>query len=218
MASSQILGDILAVMIEKHRRTPGNSMLDVLIGARVDGELPLTDEEILSFVRVLLPAGAETTTRGLGSLLVGLLNDPQQLDLLREDRSLLLAAIDEALRWETPSQFNYRLTTEDTEVAGVKIPGGSGINLCIAAANHDLARWEDPHRFDIRRKQRANLAFGFGVHVCIGMHLARTEMALAMQAILDRLPNLRPAPDAGPLKVQGSTYRWPTTVPVVWDN
>jgi cytochrome P450 len=178
----------------------------------------LTDEEILSFTRVLLPAGAETTTRGLGSLLAGLLNDPEQLDLLRNNRGLLLAAIDEALRWEAPTQFTYRLTTEDTEAAGVKIPAGSGINLCIAAANHDPARWQDPHRFDIRRKPSANLAFGFGVHVCIGMHLARTEMALAMHAILDRLPNLRTAPGAAPPKVQGSTYRWPTTLPVIWDN
>jgi cytochrome P450 len=218
MASSQILSEILAGMIVQHRLAPGDSILDVLIAARVDGETPLTDEEILSFIRVLLPAGAETTTRGLGSLLAGLLSDPEQFQLLRGNRDLLPAAVDEALRWEAPTQFNYRLTTEDTEIGGVKIPAGSGINLCIGAANHDPSRWEDPHRFDIRRKSTANLAFGFGAHVCIGMHLARTEMILAMQAILDRLPNLRVTPGAGPLTVQGASYRWPNRLPVVWDK
>jgi cytochrome P450 len=218
MASSQILGEIFKEMIDRHRRSPGDSMLDVLIQARVEENVPLSDEEILGFVRVLLPAGAETTTRGLGSLLVGLLNDPEQLALLREDRKLLPAAIDEALRWEAPSQYNYRVTTEDTEVAGVQIPAGSGINLCIGAANRDPARFVDPDHFDIRRKSGVNLAFGFGAHICIGMHLARTEMGQAMEAVLDQLPNLRTTPGAAPLRVQGSTFRWPVSVPVVWDE
>lgn len=187
-AASEALAILLGELIGQRRRDPADTTIDVLIAARIDGEHPLLDEEILSFLRVLLPAGGETTTRNLGSLLVGLLNDPEQLDLLRENRDLLPGAIEETLRWESPTQFNYRLTMADVEVEGVRIPAGSGINLCLAAANRDPARYDDPHRFDIRRKSRGHLAFGFGAHLCIGMHLARTEVALAMNAVLDRSP------------------------------
>lgn len=217
-ASSNLLASLLGELIDEQRREPvAGTILDDLITARAEGYDPLTDEEILAFMRVLLPAGGETTTRGLGSLLVGLLNDQDQLDLLREDRTRMTAAIDEALRWESPTSFTYRLTTQDVEVAGVKIPAGSGINLCVAAANRDPARWDDPHTFDIRRKPRANVAFGFGAHVCIGMHLARTEMNVAMNGILDNMPGLRVSPGSPRPEVAGSTFRSPTAISCVWD-
>jgi len=217
-ASSNLLAELLGELIRQQRaeRVP-DTILDDLITARAEGHEPFDDEEILSFMRVLLPAGGETTTRGLGSLLVGLLNDPAQLELLREDRSRMTAAIDEALRWESPTSFTYRIATKDIEVAGVPIPAGSGINLCVAAANRDPARWEDPHTFDITRKPRANVAFGFGAHVCIGMHLARTEMGVAMNEILDRMPGLRVAPGAAAPTVGGTTFRSPSALPVVWN-
>ncbi|WP_157951397.1 cytochrome P450 [Rhodococcus opacus] len=218
LASSAALAEMLGNEIAERRSAPGgDSTIDVLIDARVDGEMPLTDDEILAFLRVLLPAGGETTTRALGSLLVGLLNDPRQLDSLREDRSLLPWAIEEAIRWESPTQFNYRITLEDTELDGVQIPAGSGINLCLAAANRDPSRWEDPHSFDIHRTRRAHVAFGFGAHTCIGMHLARVEVQVAMNAILDRMPNLRIDDGRAPLVVEGTTFRWPKSVPVRWD-
>jgi cytochrome P450 len=124
-AASQRLAELFGELIELRRREPANTTVDVLINARVDGEHPLTDEEILAFLRVLLVAGGETTTRGLGSLLVGLLNDPEQLELLRGDRGLLPQTVEEALRWESPTQFTYRLTKQDIEVEGVHIPAGS---------------------------------------------------------------------------------------------
>ncbi|QFU89561.1 cytochrome P450 [Amycolatopsis sp. YIM 10] len=216
-AASNRLAELFGEVIDRRRREPGNTTVDVLIGARVDGEHSLTDEEILAFLRVLLVAGGETTTRGLGSLLVGLLNDPQQLDLLRQDRTLLPQAVEEALRWESPTQFNYRLTKADVEIDGVHIPAGSGINLCVGAANRDPMRYEDPHRFDIRRKPRGHLAFGFGAHLCIGMHVARTEITLATNAVLDRLPGVRLPAGHGPLTIEGSTFRNPSTIPVEWD-
>ncbi|MBF6207869.1 cytochrome P450 [Streptomyces gardneri] len=217
-AASERLCELLSEVIEVRRRDPANTTVDVLLNARVDGERPLAHEELLAFLRVLLVAGGETTTRGLGSLLVGLLNDTAQLDRLREDRGLLAQAIEEAIRWESPTQFNYRITTQDIEIDGVDIPAGSGINLCIAAANRDPARHEDPHRFDIGRKSRGHLGFGFGAHACIGMHVARTEITLAMNALLDRLPGLRIAAGHPPLKVEGTTFRNPSVIPVEWDN
>jgi cytochrome P450 len=218
MASTEILADLLRSVIRERRDTPGDTTIDVLIQAHLDGEEPLTDEEILGFLRVLLPAGGETTTRNLGSLATALLTHPDQLELLCGDRQLIGTAIDEALRWESPTQFTYRIATRDVEIAGVEVPAGAGLNLCIGAANRDPAKFPDPDRFDLTRSTRGHLAFGQGVHMCIGQHLARTEVRLAADALLDRLPGLRIDPDAGPPVVRGSTFRWPPQVRVVWDG
>ena len=176
----------------------------------------LDDEEILAFARVMLPAGAGTTYRGLGCLLLGLLQTGQ-LERLRRERWRLEDAIEEGLRWEQPLTSLGRIATRDTELAGVAIPAGSEVYACLAAANHDPARWPDPQRFDITREHKVHASFGLGPHLCIGMHLARLELRTALNAILDRLPDLRLDPEAPAPWITGLLFRMPTAVPVVFD-
>ena len=217
-ACSQALTELLRANIARHRGVPEDSLIDSLIAARgVDGKDLLDDEEILSFLRLLLPAGGETTTKNLSSLLVGLLTNPDQMELLRARPELLPNAIEEALRWEAPSTFAYRVTTQDTELSGVKIPAGAGINVCIASANHDETRYADPEAFDITRENIKHMSFAFGPHMCIGMSLARMEVETAIAGLLRRLPNLRLDPDAPAPVIKGGTFRWATAVPVIWD-
>jgi cytochrome P450 len=217
LACSQALSELLAGEIKRHRAEPGDTLIDSLIAARgLDGEA-LHDEEILNFLRVLLPAGGETTTKNLSCLLVGLLRHPDQLELLRHRPELMGGAIEEALRWEPPTAFVYRQATCDTELGGVRIPAGAGINVCVASANHDETRFPDPEAFDITRDSAKHMSFAFGPHMCIGMSLARMEVETALTGLLERLPGLRLDPDAEPPVIRGGTFRWATSVPVVWD-
>jgi cytochrome P450 len=172
---------------------------------------------IYSFLRLLLPAGAETTYRSSSSLLVALLSDPEQLDAVREDPASLTAAVNEAVRWETPLQFVPRLATRDTELAGVRIPAGATVMVVIGAANHDPARWDEPERFDLHRPYKPALAFGHGVHMCIGMHLSKMETEDLVRALLDSLPGLRLDPDCPAPTIEGTLMRSPAHLNVVWD-
>lgn len=164
-----------------------------------------------------MPAGVETTHRSLGSLLLGLLSNPEQLDAIRADRSLIPQAIEEGVRWEPPLLTITRVTTRDTELGGVKIPAGATVMPMLGAANRQEDRYEDPDTFDIFRPAKSNLGWGHGVHVCLGMHLARLEMRTAINLLLDRLPNLRLDPDADDPHVRGQVFRSPTSVPVLFD-
>jgi cytochrome P450 len=218
-ACSAALTELLRTNIARHRAHAESTLIDSLIAARgVDGDAPLDDEEILNFLRLLLPAGGETTTKNLSCLLVGLLTHPDQLDLLRRTPELLPNAIEEALRWEAPSAIAYRVTTCDTELGGVRIPAGAGVNVCLAAANHDESRFANPDAFDITRPPARHMSFAFGPHMCIGMNLARMEVEAAVSGLLRRLPNLRLDPDAAPPVIRGGTFRWATSVPAVWDQ
>ncbi|NRA07788.1 MAG: cytochrome P450 [Myxococcales bacterium] len=221
VAAAEEIADYLRDVIALRRKDPSDDLIGLLCNVEIedpeDGSRhQLNDADILAFARLMLPAGAGTTYRGLGCLLLGLLQT-DQMDMLREDRSLLDAAIEESLRWEQPLTAVGRLVTRDTEVGGLAVPEGSVIHACMAAANHDPSRWPDPHRFDIRREQRTHSTFGSGPHLCIGMHLARMEMRTAMNAILDRLPALRLDADAPTPWVTGLLFRMPTAVPVVFD-
>jgi cytochrome P450 len=218
MACSQVLTELLKANIARHRETAQDTLIDSLIAARgVDGTDLLDDDEILGFLRLLLPAGGETTTKNLSCLLVGLLTNPDQLDLLRTRPELVPNAIEEALRWEPPTAFAYRVTTRDTELGGVRIPAGAGINVCIASANHDEARFTNPEAFDVTRPASKHMSFAFGPHMCIGMNLARMEVETAISGLLRRLPNLRLDPDATAPVIRGGTFRWATSVPAIWD-
>ena len=144
---------------------------------------------------MLLPAGVETTYRSLGNLLFGLLTNQDQLDAVRADRSLIPQAIEEAVRWDAPLLNITRVATRDTELAGVPIPQGSSVMPMLGSANRQEDRYPDPDRFDIFRQAKVPISWGHGVHVCLGMHLARLEMRTAINLLLDRLPNLRLDPD-----------------------
>jgi cytochrome P450 len=216
LAASAALGDYFGEILAERRTSPADDLMSTLALAELDGQ-HLTDDEIFAFLRLLLPAGAETTFRSSGNLLFGLLNDPAQLDALRNDRSLMGQAIEEGLRWEPPLLTIIRTATRDTVVEGVEIKTGSMIVINMGSANHDEKYWTDPEKFDIFRPQRQHLAFAFGPHMCLGMHLARMETRIVLERLMDRLPGFRLDPDAPPPFITGMTFRNPDRLPVVWD-
>jgi cytochrome P450 len=126
-------------------------------------------------------------------------------------------AIEEGLRWECPLLNIMRTATVDTVLAGVPIPKGSPVSVNLGAANRDPARWDDPDRFDIFRKPIPHIAFAFGQHVCLGMHLARMETRVLLETLFDRLPNLHLDPDGGAAAISGLIFRAPQQLPVRFD-
>jgi cytochrome P450 len=213
LAASASLAEYFSRVIEEKRRRPGDDVISDLVRAEVDGER-LSDEAIYSFLRLLLPAGAETTYRSSGNLLFLLLTHPDQLEAVRTDRSLLPQAIEEGLRVEPPLLTINRNATRDVEVAGVTIPEGSDVTPCLGSANHDETRWERPDAFDIHRPPQQHLAFAFGPHMCLGMHLARLETRVIVNSVLDRLPGLRLEPGSEDPHIRGMVFRSPTSLPV----
>ena len=213
IAASEALRDYFAPILAARRQEPRDDLISSLARAEIDGER-LSDEEIYSFLRLLLPAGVETTYRSTGNLLFGLLSNPEQLDAIRSDRSLIPQAIEEAVRWEAPLLVITRVAARDTELAGVPIPAGSSVMPMLGAANRDEERYPDPDRFDIFRAPKPHISFGHGVHVCLGMHLARLEMSVALNLLLDRLPDLRLDPECDDPHIRGGVFRSPTSLPV----
>ena len=218
-AASKALRDYLVPVLAERRREPADDVISQLVCAELDGET-LSDEEILPFLLLLLPAAGETTYRATGNLLWALLTNPDQLEAVRRDRTLIRPAIEEALRWEPPLLILAREAIVDTEIAGVPIPKGSHIAVSQGAANRDPAFAADPDTYDLNRGIRAHLSFGNGPHMCLGMHLARLEMTVVLDALLD-LPNLRLDPEAmgsaEPPSIRGMAFRSPTALPVVFD-
>ena len=215
IAASEAMKSYLAEVLDARRGDPGDDVISDLVQAELDGE-QLGDEEIFSFIRLLLPAGAETTYRATGNFLFGLLTHPDQLAALRDDRSLMTQAVEEAIRWESPLLITSRDSTVESEVAGTVIPAGCQVVAHVGSANHDDARWEAPEVFDIFREQKPHAAFGFGPHMCLGMHLARMEMRVAVGAVLDRLDDVRLAPDAEDVHIHGEVFRSPPELPVLF--
>jgi len=215
-AASQALVDYFKPILAARRAEPREDLISSLAAAEIDGH-KLDDEDIYSFIRLLLPAGVETTYRSLGNLLFGLLTNQDQLDAVRADRSLLPQAIEEAVRWDAPLLNITRVATRDTELAGVPIPQGSSVMPMLGAANRQEDRYPDPDRFDIFRQAKVPISWGHGVHVCLGMHLARLEMRTAVNLLLDRLPNLRLDPDGDDPHIRGMVFRSPTSLPVLFD-
>ena len=215
LAASQALGTYFGEIIAQRRAEPRHDVLSELLAAELDGQR-LTDEEIFAFLRLLLPAGAETTYRSSSNLLFGLLTHPDQLEAVRVDRSLLPQAIEEGIRWEPPLTGIMRIATADADVEGVHIPAGSVVNVNMGSANRDDTRWERPDEFDVHRPPKPHAAFASGVHMCLGMHLARMETTVVLNAVLDRLPGLRLDPEADDVHITGVTFRAPRHLPVVF--
>ncbi len=215
ITASTALREYFAAILAARREEPCDDLISSLAQAEIDGER-LSDEEIFSFLRLLLPAGIETTYRSTGNLLFALLSDPEQLDAVCSDRSLIPQAIEEAVRWEAPLLTVTRVATRDTELAGVPIPAGSTVMPMLGAANRDEDRYPAPDRFDIFRSPQPHISFGIGVHVCLGMHLARLEMSVALNRLLDRLPNLRLDPEGDDPHIRGQVFRSPRSLPVLF--
>ena len=208
------LGTYFQEQVDQRRSKITNDIIGDLVGAEIDGE-KLTDEAIISFLRLLLPAGLETTYRSSGNLLQLLLTHPDQLAALQRERDLIPAAIEEGIRYETPLVLVTRNTTRDVEMHGKTIPNGAQVNLCMGAANRDDKRWENPDVFDIRRPRRAHISFAGGIHSCLGMHLARVETKAMLTSLFDRVTDLQLMVDDD-TKITGMPFRSPKHLPVTF--
>jgi cytochrome P450 len=213
--ASAALKDYFLDQIEQRRAKPTEDVIGDLVTAEIDGE-KLGDEAIYSFLRLLLPAGLETTYRSSGNLLFLLLTHPEQFAAVQSDHVLVAPAIEEGLRFETPLTTVQRFTTEDTVLQGIKIPARSAVDLCIGSANRDQHRWERSEDFDIFRKQLPHISFAAGGHTCLGLHLARMETRVALECLLSRVTNLKLVTDDDP-HILGQPFRSPTALPVTFD-
>ena len=174
------------------RRHGADDLLTALVEAEVEGE-KLEDWEILGFSMFLLLAGNETTTNLLGNTLNILSERPRLWSQLREDRSLVEQVIEESLRYESPVQQLARYTTREVEVSGVRIPAGDRVNVYFGSANRDPKEFPNPDEFQLNRDLRSHLAFGSGIHYCMGAPLARTEAKATLNAFLDRYATIKRA-------------------------
>jgi cytochrome P450 len=215
-AARDAMTDYLRPLVEERRVRPTGDFLSDLVHAEVDGE-QLSDERLYGFLRLLLPAGAETTYRVMGNCLTALLLHPDVLREVTRDRSLIAEAIEETLRWETSVTMVSRVATRDTEIAGCPVRAGTAVGVVTGSANRDETRYDDPDEWRLGRPVQHHLAFGTGPHQCLGMHLARLELDVGLNAILDRLPNLRLDPDAEPPIIEGTAFRGPRSLHVCYD-
>ena len=200
--------------VDQRRTKMTNDIIGDLVGAEIDGE-KLTDEAIISFLRLLLPAGLETTFRSSSNLLYLLLTHPEQLEVVQRDRDLIPAAIEEGVRYETPLVSVPRTTTSEVEINGVPIGKGAQVNLCMGSANRDETRWPNADVFDIHRTRRAHVSFAGGIHSCLGMHLARVETRAMLNSLFDRVTDLQLVPDEDN-KIVGMPFRSPKKLPVTY--
>jgi cytochrome P450 len=213
-AASTTLHDYLLPLVRQRRAEPRDDVITRLVTGTVDG-VGLTDDEVISFLRLLLPAGAETTSRLMGNMLFALLSEPAtRLERVRSDRSLVPWVIEETLRWETPVLFVARQTTRPARLAGVDIPTGKMVSAVIASANRDETHYADPDEFVLDRRADDHLSFGFGRHFCLGYHLAKLEARTALGAVLDRLRDVRIDAAAEPPRITGLAFRSPRALPV----
>ncbi|PHR83375.1 MAG: cytochrome P450 [Colwellia sp.] len=219
MEAAQSLYDAVkkAVVEVRKNGAEGGDLISRLIRAEYEGR-QLDDHEITTFVRSLLPAAGETTTRTFGSLMTLLLERPEVLERVRADRSLIGKAIDEAVRLEPVATFKVRQTSEDLEIGGLQIPKGAMVQCIVASANRDEDIYENSEEYIIDRKVKPSFGFGFGPHMCIGQFIAKTEMIVALNAILDLFPNIRLDPDMPKPVISGAQLRGPHEVHVVWDQ
>lgn len=210
----RVLGGYVRELIAARRARPEPDLLSTLAEA-ADQDGLLSDSELVAMAVLLLVAGTETTVSLIGTTVWALLRHPDELAQLVEAPWLLPATVEEAARWESPVQRTWRLAKTDVEVAGHRIPAGALVILLLGAANRDPARFADPDRFDVRRRDLGHVAFGAGVHVCLGAALARLETQVAIGALLRRLPAFRLSTDQ-PVWRRTTTLRGLATLPVTW--
>lgn len=200
-ASRQMAG-YLRDLIARKRASAGDDLLHALLEARDDND-QLSEHELIAMVFLLLVAGHETTVNLIGNGVLALLRNPSQLELLRSDPALLPGAVEEFLRYDGPINLaTFRWTTEPVRLGEVEIPMGEFVLVSLLAANHDPARFADPSKLDVTRPAGGHVAFGHGIHYCLGAPLARLEGEIAIGRLLERFPNLQLASE------QPSTLRW----------
>jgi hypothetical protein len=227
--SMQIMGELaqyfLTVLAGRRAALErGETLPDDLITALMlsdyDGRT-FDDTDILLAVHIMLVGGHETTIAGLANIGYLLATHPDQLKLLHEDRALIPAAVEEVLRWDAPVTGVFRTPHRDTALHGVPLPTDTKVRLVLGSANRDPEVFADPERFDIRRDPRTlrrHLAFGAGIHSCVGAALARLEMTVALETLLDTLGSWRLDPEHPPVRGDNIAVRKFTSLPIIWDR
>ncbi|MCM2410834.1 cytochrome P450 [Streptomyces sp. RKAG290] len=212
------MGAYLAELIEDRRRSPGDDLLSALIAARYEDDKGLSPDELVGMAFLLLVAGHETTVNLISNGVRALLAHPAQLAVLRADFGLIDGAVEEMLRYEGPVETaTFRFTREPVTIGSTRIAAGEPVLVALAGGDRDPARFPQPDSFDIRRDAQGHLAFGHGVHFCLGAPLARMEGRIAIRTLLERCPGLELDPDAGePDWLPGMLIRGTRTLPVRW--
>jgi len=212
----QTLRDLIA----ENTRNPGDNLIAGLIKAEIVDEdaatkRTLTEDEIFGYCKLAIFAGGGTTWRQLGITIDALMNHYSFWEDCQKDRTLVDKAVEESLRWRATDPVFPRLCTEDTEVEGVMVPAGVRVHMCLGAANHDPSVFKNPEAYDIYRDQKHNMGFGFGPHRCLGMDVARQEMVVAINGLLDRFPKMRLDPGKPKPEYRGIDHRGMTAVTVL---
>jgi cytochrome P450 len=203
-------------LLEERRRRPGSDLISALIGSEVDGER-MDEADVLSFVRLMFPAGTDTTYLGMGNVLLALLTHPDAMaQTLANPVTEARWAIEEALRWQPSVAHLPRRTSEAVEWRGLSIPARTPVLLSVMGANRDPAVFADPDRFDLGRRPTSTMTFGLAAHHCLGIHFARAEMDVALRTVLERLPNLRLSEDRPQPVVHGALLRGPEELRVTF--
>jgi cytochrome P450 len=207
----------LHALVAARRQAPGEGLVDSLISA-CDDAGALTEAELYQMIAALFIGGQENTSAILARGICTLLRNREQYEALSADLGLVPAAVEEILRFDVASEGAFlRVTTQDVELPGGLIPAGRAVQVSLPAANRDTSRFAEPERFDIRRSPNPHLTFGAGAHFCVGAPLARLELAVALEAVVTRLPGLRLAGPAGRLQyAQDTLVRALLELPVTW--
>lgn len=208
--AKQQLANYMLSQINDRRRSPGDDLISQIVHSDVGKTL--SDEALIANSRQLLFAGNETTAKWLGHSLVTLAKFPEIRDEIAADRSLIPQALEEVMRWEPVNMSLPRLVRGgDAEIADAIIPDAAEVMVLTGAAAHDPARYDDPATFDIHREAKSHLGFGFGLHSCLGVALARLEAEVVMNRVLDRIPNFEVV---GPVRYNAFSFRGPTAIPM----
>lgn len=213
-AASTWLMDFLEPIVQQKRRQPGSDLISVLVQAEVEGE-KLTDVEVVSFLRLLTLAGAETTNHTIGTAFVAMLANPELMERVRADRSLVPKLLWEAMRWEAPVSTVMREASCDTRIGDVAIEKGTEVICHLGSANRDERQFNDPNTFDIDREDCDPIPFGYGRHYCAGSHLAKMEAEIGVNALLDRMENIQAVPGEE-FSIVGFSFRGPDRIPVTF--
>ncbi len=207
----------LAKLFEERRANPTDDILSALLADSTDGDEPLTMHELQNLMNQLITGGYTTTADSIGNAMLLLLEHPDQMELLRNDRSLLHNFADEALRHSSSVQGLFRRTTVDTELSGVTIPANSIVHTRYGSANWDEGMFPEPEKFDITRENaNKHLAFSRGPHFCVGQPLAIQELMIGFDRILDRLDNIQLAPGANPQRTGGLIFYSLVDLPITF--
>jgi cytochrome P450 len=204
--------DYVAPLVEERRAHPGDDLLSAIATEEVDGER-LDDKEVFGFLRLLFPAGVDTTWLTLGSLMLAVLEHPDVHERLLDETEREWA-VEETIRWESTTGAEPRVTLEEVVVSGVEIAAGELVRLAVPVANRDPDVFPDPDRWDLERRPMNHVAFGLGRHFCLGAFLARSELTVGLDVLLRRLPNLRLLEEP---RVVGVVLRGPQSLRIAWD-